>query len=87
MEACVRHLRLEASTTGIASLVLIQDTLDTLGHQAVCCEVAFLLPLLASLYMGDTQVPYLKLHSGVVAAATISCSNSDKICAHFSISL
>lgn len=46
METCIRHLRLPKDTpTGRASLLLIQDTLQTFGHQAIFCEVTHMLLL------------------------------------------
>ena len=86
MEACVRHLRTKTSATGNASLLLVQDTLETLGHPTICCEVAILLASLASLHVHHTRVPFL-LRSGGIAVAIVGCSESDTVCAYFGVSL
>ncbi|KAL3140511.1 hypothetical protein ABBQ32_005093 [Trebouxia sp. C0010 RCD-2024] len=57
MEACVRHLRAhKENPTSSASFLLIQDTLQTLGQQAVCCEVIRHLQLSAARNQAPTQI-------------------------------
>ena len=72
MEACVRHLRVPKEIPAArASFLLIQDTLQTLGQQAICWEVTILLLLHQELLVLLDD----NLHSaGDISVAAVCCA-------------
>lgn len=73
MEACVRHLRAPHDTpTGRASFLLIQDTLQTFGQQAIFCEVTDVLLLLEVVV--TTVVNTCHLLAGHRSVAVVCCT-------------
>ena len=78
MEACVRHLRVpKDDPAGKASVLLIQDTLQTLGQQAICHEVTNLLLILEGQLMKavyDCRHP-----AGGISVAIVCFENSSAV--------
>lgn len=78
MDACVRHLRVPKDTpTGRASFLLIQDTLQTLGQQAIFCEVTSVLLLLEVVV--TTVVNACHLFAGHRSVAVVCCTKPTSV--------
>ena len=84
MEACVRHLRVPTDkATGRASFLLIQDTLQTLGQQAICREVPNLLLLLVGLLV--TVVGDCHRFAGGTSVTAVHCAKSSSVQLNISV--
>lgn len=86
MEACIRHLRVpKDNPAGRASFLLIQDTLQTLGRQAICLEVTILLLFLDEHLM--TVVSDCHQFAGGISVAAVRCAKSSSVHANLGVGL
>lgn len=89
MEACVRHLRVhKENPTVSAPFLLIQDTLQALGQQAICFEVTtrLLLPPTSELLLVVMPNYYCQI-AGDTSTTAICCAESSAANADIGVGL